>query len=815
MIVSIMCIINIIFIFLLSSVILEDKNLLKIITLTLSFFYIEYLAISSFYLYFDFFQVENTLYVMTILNAVCSIIAFKKAIQLLANARINWKETSIILIFIMPALLFCNVKNEQYRIGSDEGLYLEKALDLNQEEASYISALDEYGLISSSVDEGLLSLQNEQGGLYTSYQDSTKLLYEYHALPLWPTFIALFMKILGVFQGGHALSATFLIAILTGYFCIEKTSSYPKSKYLIFPLFAFLPLSLYLAKATLSEMSFVALLFCGYFFLLERGLRNFAFLPFGLLGFLHISSVMYLPFIIILLFLASIIKKDKAYGVVNIGSSILYLCSLAYANKVSNLYTSHIFSNDLKNANLIYIVEFCFILVIILQSVAIVHMQKASWNICVLAKLWDKYHTKVFRAAIFILIFLTIYQGYQLGFTDKYILGSGAWRFRIDYANQGFKSLSRLNIISIFMATSYVCIPFITYKLFSNKHKFDYIESGLMILFLVSMVIYTAIRCDTPFNYYGSRYFMMMIVPSVLFLSAKLVQNQKEFIILSAIATITALPFSCALIPMSSHGGLVQLYKDISKAVGNNSVVLLDKDAPLMARQANNFRILNKNKVFEIDNYEEVSDFYGNESCYIVISNETANSADFSNNIPADLKLKNTYRIMGDIANLGAMYPLTQSYQDLEIEVLKILKEQLEYKMGNEENFDILGFHGNEGTFRWTTDKSSITTTLNSNNSYKMILVLKGNIPLDKLSRESLSFSILINDISIGTFELKKGDSQTVFEINIDKEILNEGISHNTVTILSEVWQPSEYGSQDQRYLGIPVQKIIFERTED
>ena len=80
MIVSIMCIINIIFIFLLSSVILEDKNLLKIITLTFSFFYIEYLAISSFYLYFDFFQVENTLYVMTILNAVCSIIVFKKAI---------------------------------------------------------------------------------------------------------------------------------------------------------------------------------------------------------------------------------------------------------------------------------------------------------------------------------------------------------------------------------------------------------------------------------------------------------------------------------------------------------------------------------------------------------------------------------------------------------------------------------------------------------------------------------------------------------------------------------------------------------------
>ena len=66
-----------------------------------------------------------------------------------------------------------------------------------------------------------------------------------------------------------------------------------------------------------------------------------------------------------------------------------------------------------------------------------------------------------------------------------------------------------------------------------------------------------------------------------------------------------------------------------------------------------------------------------------------------------------------------------------------------------------------------------------------------------------------------GTFEIKKNEPQTAFTLYVDKKFLEKGLSENKVTILSEVWQPSEYGSSDQRYLGIPVDKITFEKVEE
>ena len=177
--------------------------------------------------------------------------------------------------------------------------------------------------------------------------------------------------------------------------------------------------------------------------------------------------------------------------------------------------------------------------------------------------------------------------------------------------------------------------------------------------------------------------------------------------------------------------------------------------------------------------------------------------------------LKNEYRIYGDIMRLGAIYPLTQTYEDIEISIYKVLEEQLVYDFGGNENFDVENFNNNEGEFRWTTEESSMTAILDGSYSYKMTLQLKDILPLDKLERDTLKFSICFNGMKAGTFEIKKNEPQTAFTLYVDKKFLEKGLSENKVTILSEVWQPSEYGSSDQRYLGIPVDKITFEKVEE
>lgn len=390
-----------------------------------------------------------------------------------------------------------------------------------------------------------------------------------------------------------------------------------------------------------------------------------------------------------------------------------------------------------------------------------------------------------------------------------------SWVYRSSYANQGIASLSRLNIVSIFMATGYLSIPYIIYRLLRKKDKWDYLDMGLMALFLESLAIYTVARCDTPFNYYASRYFMPILVPSVLFLTAKLIRTKKEFTIFSTVVGITSFPFVIALIPMICLGGTIDLYNDIAQSVGKDSVVLLDKDDPFLSKQANNLRWINRNLVYEIDNLEEVTNFYEEEVCYVVLSDKVKQEKSVLEKISHTPELKNGYRIYGDITRLGAVYPLSRPYEDIEINVYKILKESFEYDFGGDENFDVKNYNGNEGEFRWTTEESSMTAILDGSYSYRMTLQLKDILPLDKLERDTLKFSICFNGMKAGTFEIKKNEPQTAFTLYVDKKFLEKELSENEVTILSEVWQPSEYGSSDQRYLGIPVDKITFEKVEE
>ena len=818
MITGVLAIANLTCLLLFSGVVLENKNILKVATLSLVLFYVEYLAVSAFFLYTDMFYVLWCLYTQTVINVVLLIAVFPKVKKSLLLLKFEWKEITTVACLLGIVLFCCNAKTERFLTGADEGIYLEKAIALLSNSTSHICTLNEYGKISEAVNLGLIELQKSQPGLNTTYISDQILQYEYHALPLWPAFIALFMDVFGIFKGTLALNFVFIVAILTGYFCVEKTAAYQNSKYLVFPLFAFLPLSIYLAKVTLAVMAFVAMLFSGYFFLQDKRLRAFSFLPLGLLGFLHISTVMYLPFIAILLFAASLLKKDVSYGIANIGISSLYIFSLSYDYKVSGIYSSDIFSGNLGNENLAYIVAVCFSLLVIGQFGVFLIRNRIDGLNKVIGEICERGYRIFFVIVVVFIVAFTVYQGYLLGFTERYINAGEnmtSWVYRSSYANQGIVSLSRLNIVSIFMATGYLSIPYIIYRLFSKKDKWDYLDMGLMVLFLESLAIYTVARCDIPFNYYASRYFMMMIVPSSLFLSTKLIRTKKEFTILSTVAGITSLPFMIALIPMICFGGTVETYNDIAQSVGKDSVVLIDKDDPFLKLQVNNLRQINGNLVYEMDNFEEVTEFYEGRDCYVVSSNGTKQDKNVVKKLSHTPVLKNEYRIYGDIMRLGAIYPLTQTYEDIEISIYKVLEEQLVYDFGGNENFDVENFNNNEGEFRWTTEESSMTAILDGSYSYKMTLQLKDILPLDKLERDTLKFSICFNGMKAGTFEIKKNEPQTAFTLYVDKKFLEKGLSENKVTILSEVWQPSEYGSSDQRYLGIPVDKITFEKVEE
>ena len=138
--------------------------------------------------------------------------------------------------------------------------------------------------------------------------------------------------------------------------------------------------------------------------------------------------------------------------------------------------------------------------------------------------------------------------------------------------------------------------------------------------------------------------------------------------------------------------------------------------------------------------------------------------------------------------------------------------EQLTYDLGEQENYTIIDYSGNEKTFRWTTGLSSIMARLDGTHSYQMNIAISHLPNLKTLNRQSFEFSVLVNGQICGTFELLPDKSLGEVSVIVDKTILKKGISLNQITIESDTWSPSEYGAADNRTLGIAIDKIEFER---
>lgn len=805
---------------------IRKRDILKIITVSLIIFYSEYVLFSCIFLSLDIFSVSKCLISQTILNGVGFFTSYKRFVDAIHKIEVNWKEIFFVFLGVAISLTLCYDKSESIYTHGDEGAYFNKALTLIQEDSSYRRNLQEFGKTTQKADEALIKLQNNQYAFnqVTVDKENGIFIYEHHALPVWPAILAHFMSLFGIFSAGYALNFVFLIAILAGYQILKVINKNSYTAYLIFPIFAFLPLGLYLAKSFLSEMSYIALLFSAVYFLVESKYREESFLfsavILGLCGFLHISVLMYMPFWVIIFFITSILKKSYIFGVGNIIIAVMYLLSLKFAYHLSGIYTEDILENTI-GLKLLPVLLGCYVLAILLQLLVIVLIKKGRLESLSQTTNYiiSQYSIWLLRIGFICIGIYTLYQGYLLGYTNVYypetMDAGSSWSARALYVNQGLMSALRLNLVSIIMGCSFICLPFVLFILYRKKIKIGYDAIAAYYLLLVGLSIYTFIQPDTPSNYYGSRYFITMIIPAVIYLTGEFASSKKTFRVIALVAIITALPFSLALFTMCGSKGTISMYQDIANSVGRESVVFIDAKNPYNTSLVNALRQINGSLVYEISSVDDVIPYYPDKNFFVILTDETVELPYDAKQYDEEIVLKKQYLIKGEMSDIKVVYPRVQNTTKVNLEVYKLTNEQLLYDFGQNENFVLKNFHQNEQEFRWSTGMSTIYATLNGNYSYYLKLYMPFLPNLNDLNRDVLSCTIRVNGVECTQFNLHRNDPTKEFEFYIDSEVLNEGLAQNEITIASETWQPSEYGSTDERYLGIPIDKIEFERVEE
>lgn len=603
----------------------QTCTLIKNITVSLSVFLLEYYAVSVVFLWLDIFKVLWVLETMVLMNAGILFWNRKKIVAQRIKISFDKRELwiAVIIILLLPIIM---KKSEDIRTSSDMGMYFEKAVILLGEDTGVVKTLDEMHVISENVDLGVLELQSQLFGIYVRGSVGGETIYDYHSLPTWVTALALWGEIFGLDHCAQVLTILYIIALLCAYFCCENIARCVYGKYIATAVFALSPVIIYVSKATLTEIAFIAVLFGGCMWLTENNARIklLSFLYFALLGYVHISMYMYMPILVIILMYLFIKKKEKVYGYINILTIVLYMLSILYCHDISYMYTRDqllrftFLGDSLKSVAIALMGIYSFAIVV--QVVLLFSKDKVlSW----FGRCCDRIIPLAVMLLEIVIIIGSIVIGYNLGFTDTFegtfSAGSGTWNLRQHYIGQGWVSIRHLNMINILKCTGIVSIPILFLYSFLRKDKKDIIENCLYMICLSAIAIFTFIQVDTPNNYYASRYFAPIVIPCVALLMARILRTSVIVKIVFAWIICFNLYFDRFFIDRGSFAGQYQLLEDVLDQIPEEAIVLChSEDKSLNQTLINNLREINQNKVFNFRNADEVKQFYNDQPLYFV-----------------------------------------------------------------------------------------------------------------------------------------------------------------------------------------------------
>lgn len=606
----------------------ESMSLLKHFVEANNLFSISYLFFSCIFLAFDAFYVWRPLVCILIFDGIFFFIIFIKKVVRKKQKIEKGSISEIVLLAVVTCIIvpLIWVTSEDISADTDQGTYFLHTCILMEGKSKEVDSLKEIQKISEEVDTGIRELQNDLVCFYHENNDDT---YSIHALNSWCSYTALFGKMFGVWNSMKAVNYLYVLAIINLFYVVKKKANNEYGIYLYILIFALSPLLLYIGKAGLSEIAILYLVTVSLNYIIEEKIifSIYSGICTGLIGYVHVSMYVYLPIITSIALLESIKEKKIAYF--NIVQLVLFSFSVWYINRISPIYVRRQYLRFTFNEKINYLLIFISIdiIVAICILIQIIMLKKQSFFFLFrLRKIMYENYKIISMVAWGVILVRTLYYSYFMSFTDKYAIkggfDAGTWNLRSNYINQGLKAVSHLNLINIARAVGiigiliFLAIPFLNYKLSDTMKSFYFIA-------LYGMVIFTVFQMDTPSNYYSSRYFIPVLIPTIILCVSCTIKNRNWIIYFMMIALLYNHHFWPSFVKGGPKVGQYDLLQDVLEAIPENSVVFCNPEShEVNTKLIGNLRVLNSNEVYNLKNIEEVLNFYMEESAYIVSDKE-------------------------------------------------------------------------------------------------------------------------------------------------------------------------------------------------
>ena len=367
-------------------------------------------------------------------------------------------------------------------------------------------------------------------GTYVPRADPNAFDFQFY--PGWPLAMAQWAGIFGLPELQRAgLFAFGLAVLLFGLLLEDRVKGLVHATGVA--LFASSPLLVFFSKYTTTE-AFLLFLFLFTIHFLARGGSAGALLAasgFLLLVVTHVSTFLYVPLVL----LVGVAARRSGSRPLALFSTLAFAALLA--GVPLGLFFSPTYVAD------VYAISFAFLPTADpgragLAAVLLLYLAGLAFSALALRRAYGGLTTprpfemrpreeallpRALRLLLLMMAGWTAYRGYQLGWTDRFVhdpLNLAAWTLRSQYAGTGWKALLHLDVVSMALATGVIGLPALLVQAVWRPRRLcgSGREGFLLAAALWSLCVYTFFRVDTPVNYYASRYYIPVFVPSVMLL---------------------------------------------------------------------------------------------------------------------------------------------------------------------------------------------------------------------------------------------------------------------------------------------------------
>lgn len=529
-------------------------------------FFFLYTVVSAGFFWADRFGFEKTLGVCLACEAVATIAVTIRCRRngdqaLLPKVSFDGKAYWIPLVIMLAALPFTWNKFELYSMGQDQGTYQVKALALLAYDTHNYMEMEEFNKLDTPEEkQKYLDFVYSQNNLYlprvieeteTDASQFDRIVGTIHGLPTYSALLALWGAMFGYANMIGVQTILYICLIFLSFFVAENMKLKRTTGAWITLLTAFSPIVIWCSKSSLTELG-LAVIFTVFLYILtgEKEHAWLAWIPLTVFAFFHISIYIFMPVLVILLFMMYFMQREKGWLISAVGTLIGYGVSAFWAFDIAPYYSygnySVLFKLTRNIINQDDIKQVIVVLCVLLAAAAVLLMTR--WGKAPADRLQRlPAESRIFKNGVVWLIRLAL-AGSFLFFVYKGFITAEYTRY-FEY----------LQISTFTYMTGLILVPFLYGYLFCKPGKV--LENGMMaafvLLFFYCIIAYSAfMRLHVTYYYYYARY-VTIFLGIIFLLAGRLAEDMERgrwaVPVIFAAALLTFLPYDTGLPTQKDH----------------------------------------------------------------------------------------------------------------------------------------------------------------------------------------------------------------------------------------------------------------------